>query len=218
MMAPFFIEFTMDDRLSCEFGLADDQVVQARLRYEMYIRTGRIITNRPPWEPFPEGRWHLVVRYNHLKGEAQREVVHVGLSPKTPHGVKVVTRWGYISPRDMTDKVCRDLLENWNAYRTAYAGPAAKIGHPDGIALAEGNLALAAPLLRNLLDQPKLLVGLPAGATIVFQPEDDPWLQDQNRVFVSRVEKLALRDFGEPSNLTGLTVLIQAPRPDPVPE
>src|SRR5205823_3635138 len=111
-MAQFYIEFTMDDRIRLELGLADGQVVQARARYEMWIRNGRVITDRPPWEPFADGRWHLLVRYTLAKGEATMELTHVGLSPKSPHGVRVQTRWGKMSARDYIQRVCSDLLEN----------------------------------------------------------------------------------------------------------
>lgn len=211
-MALFYIEFTQDDRLRLELALADGQIVQVRARYEMWIRNGRIITDRPPWEPFADGRWHLLVRYNLAKGDAIMELTHVGLNPKSPHGVKVVTRWGKKGSHDFIQRVCQDLLENWNAYRSTYAGAAAKINHPDGIHLAEGNLGLASRFLAELVAQPQLIMAIPDEATIVFQPNDDPWLQDQNRIFVSRVEKVALREFGEPSELAGQVLLIQVPR------
>lgn len=211
-MAQFQIEFTMDDRLRLELGMADGQIVQARARYEMWIRNGRVITDRPPWEPFADGRWHLLVRYGLAKGDATMELTHVGVNPKSPHGVRVVTRWGKMGAREFGQRVCQDLLENWNAYRSTYAGAAAKINHPDGIHLAEGNLALATRFLGDLVTQPQHLQAIPDEATVVFQPDDDPWLQDQNRIFVSRVEKVALREFGEPSEVAGQIVLVQVPR------
>lgn len=190
------LEFTGDDRLSVE-----TRPTGIRVRYETYRPSKKVNYSAQGYDPFFEGEWLLIVRYDNLKGTALREIVRPTTITQSPFGLRVKDDWGPLSKEALLERAFADVQTHWSDWRLNYDATLPPLTQERKLA-AERNLTLAWPLLRSWLTSPW------QGEAWVPAPANDAWLLEQNSNAMNRIDKKATRGevvLGERDGLQLLT-------------
>lgn len=190
------LEFTADDRLLLEL-----RPPGIRLRYDTYRASKKVNYNVQGYDPFFEGEWLSIVRYDNLRGTALREIIRPTTITQSPFGLRVKDDWGPMGSDALLEKAVLDIREHWDAWRLNYDSslPAVLM---DRKTVAQRNLDLALPLLKSWLKAPW------QGEPWVPAPGQDAWLLEQNSNAMNRIDKKAVRGevvVGEREGLQLLT-------------
>lgn len=190
------LEFTGDDRLMIE--LRPDGI---RLRYDTYRPSKKVNYAVQGYDPFFEGEWLLIVRFDNLKGKAFREIVRPTAITQSPFGLRVKDDWGQLTSEALLEKTVTDLKTHWDAWRLNYDESLPPVSQERKL-VAERNLTLAFPLLQSWIQTPW------QGEAWVPAPSTDAWLLEQNSNAMNRIDKKAVRGevvLGERDGLQLLT-------------
>lgn len=199
-------EFTADDRVSLEIGARG-----IIIRYETYRQLGKVNYSVKGYEPFFEGEWLPIARYDNRKGYAQREVVRPMLT-YSAIGLQFKDNWGNLSALDLFDKALNDIADHWQGYRSNYDD---KLPPVDGDKekQAKLNLALLKPILADFVADAASRTQVTMGQSIIPMPKDNDWLLEANSKAIGRIDKKALRGELRPQLVGPHRVLTHEPHP-----
>jgi hypothetical protein len=180
-------EFTGDDRITLDVGGRG-----LIIRYETYRQLGKVNYSVKGYEPFFEGEWLPIARFDNRKGYAQREVVRPTPMAYSALGLHFKDNWGNLKPEELFEKAIADIVANWEGYRSNYDGSLPPITD-DRRKQAEENLKLLHPALLLLIRDENARRAIPDGMSFTPSPKHNDWLLEQNTLAIARIYKKAIR-------------------------
>lgn len=199
-------EFTTDDRVSLEIGARG-----LILRYETYRQLERVNYSVKGYEPFFEGEWLPIARYDNRKGYAQREVVRPMMT-YSAIGLQFKDNWGNLTAAELFDKALTDIADHWEGYRRNYDDKLPAVDEAKA-KQAQLNLALIGPILALFVADEASRSQVTVGQSIIPMPKDNDWLLEANSKAIGRIDKKALRGELRPQLIGSFRVLTHEPPP-----
>ncbi|GIW21842.1 MAG: hypothetical protein KatS3mg068_0849 [Candidatus Sericytochromatia bacterium] len=196
MYAPFYIEFTADDRIKFEPKVKNNQLQGLRIKYQTARKTDKVNYSVKGFEPFFEYEWLTVVKYENLKGMATKDLMRPTPVTFSPHGLHVKESWGNLNNKDFIKKFLDDM-KYWEENRTKYGENLLPVTS-ERREIANKNLVrtskfvtfifdennVQSKMANNLIYPNQTLVPIP-------EPEEDDWLLEQNSIAFNRIDKRA---------------------------
>jgi hypothetical protein len=90
-----------------------DEAQENRYRHRHVWEKGKIVEFRIQYEAFIDGQWHPVLRYDTAHGQPHRDILHAD-------GTQTKEVYPGYSNAEVLTLGQRDVIENWQVYRTAY--------------------------------------------------------------------------------------------------
>ncbi|MBC7542616.1 MAG: hypothetical protein H7338_07795 [Candidatus Sericytochromatia bacterium] len=180
-------EFTADDRITLEIS-GRGMII----RYESFRQLGKVNYSVKGYEPFFEGEWLPIARFDNRKGTAQREVVRPTPMAYSALGLHFKDQWGTLTPVELFEKALEDIAENWETYRSNYDGALPAVSE-DKRKQAAFNIKLLRPTLLLLVTDENTRKIMTEGMSFTPMPRENDWLLEQNTLAISKIYKKALR-------------------------
>jgi hypothetical protein len=179
-------EFTGDDRITLDVGSRG-----IIIRYETYRQLGKVNYSVKGYEPFFEGEWLPIARYDTRKGYAQREVVRPTLA-YSALGLSFKENWGDLKAEELFEKAITEIAAHWEGFRSNYDS-ALPVVTDERRKAADENLKLLHPALLLLIRDENARKGIPEGMNFTPSPKHNDWLLEQNTLAMARIAKKAIR-------------------------
>lgn len=193
-MKNFNLEFTANDRITFEVKMVDTTITGLRVKYEGYQKTGKVVTDIKGFEPFPEGEWVTIIRYDNFKGDALKDIQKPTPVTFSPFGFHMKDNWGRLDTLTFFNKIEKSVKTEWLSSRNNYG--ANLVSPPDEIVvIANKNIPRCFNLAKYFLENLEILLKVRENQTFIPVPKEgeDEYLLEQNSLFANRLDKKALR-------------------------
>ena len=212
-MKTFYLEFTANDRLSCEVRMTDLRITGLKIIYQAFQKTGKVVTDVKGFDPFPHGEWINIIRYDNLKGDAIKDIQKPTPVSFSPFGFHMKDNWGRLETFPFLSKIEQSFKGEWLSSRNNYG---ANITPPpdEVVPLAEKNIVKCFEVGAYLIQNTDFLNKINDGQTFIPIPKEgeDEFLLEQNSLFANRIDKKALRGDIMIMEIGNYRVLTYVPR------
>lgn len=212
MYAPFYIEFTGDDRIRFEPKVKNNQLQGLRIKYQTSRKTSKVNYSVTGFEPFFEYEWLTIVKYENLKGTATKDLMRPTPVTFSPHGLHVKESWGSLDNKTFILKFLEDM-KYWSENRTKY-GENLPVVNSERKEIADKNLLRISKFVKFLFDENNTESRMSysliyPNQTLVPIPEagEDDWMLEQNSIALNRIEKRATKGDPDIVNIGPFKVL-----------